>query len=173
MLTTSFENFVSESELLKFVGDLFVGGTETTATTLRWALVFLVRHPDVQQKVYDEIVATLGERTQLSISDEKQMPYTEAVILESQRLGDIAPFSLLHSTFDDVVLDKYVIPAGSVVIPCINSVHMDPLIWDEPTEFRPTRFLDGNGSVLNRKELMPFFIGMFIREGTFFFCSCL
>ncbi|CAG5129012.1 unnamed protein product [Candidula unifasciata] len=123
---------LNESELLKFIGDLFVGGTETTATSLRWALIFLVRHPDVQQKVHQEIIATLGERTQLSVLDEKNMPFTTAVIMESQRLGDIAPFSLLHSNFDEVRLREYVIPAGSVVIPCVNSAHMDPHIWDNP-----------------------------------------
>lgn len=152
---------VPESELLKFIGDLFVGGTETTATTLRWALIFMVRHQDVQQRVYQEIVTTLGERRQLSVLDEKDMPFTSAVIMESQRLGDIAPFSLVHSNFTDVQLRGYVIPAGTVVIPCVNSVHMDPDIWDNPTEFRPSRFLDDNGKVVKRKELMPFFIGMF------------
>lgn len=149
----------SDGELLKFVGDLFVGGTETTATTVRWALIFLVRHPDVQREVYNEIMKTLGARTQLSVLDEKEMPYTNAVILESQRLGDIAPFSLAHSNFEAVQLGGYTIPAGTVVIPCLNSVHMDPQIWDEPTEFRPSRFLDENGKTVNRKELMPFFIG--------------
>ncbi|BFZ10067.1 hypothetical protein BsWGS_13106 [Bradybaena similaris] len=150
---------LNEPELLKFIGDLFVGGTETTATTLRWALIFLVRNPDIQQRVYQEIVTTLGERRQLSVLDEKDMPFTSAVLLESQRLGDIAPFSLLHSNFTEVHLRGYVIPAGGVVIPCVNSVHMDPQIWDSPTEFRPSRFLDDNGKVVKRKELMPFFIG--------------
>ncbi|XP_005101694.1 cytochrome P450 2U1 [Aplysia californica] len=150
---------MDETQLLKLVGDLFVGGTETTATTLRWALLFLVRHPEMQQRIYEEVISTLKGRTQLSILDKKGMPFTSAAILEIQRLGDIAPFVLPHSNFEEVTLGKYTIPAGCVVIPNVNSVHHDPDIWEHPLEFRPSRFLDNNGSVVNRKELMPFFIG--------------
>ncbi|CAL1535292.1 unnamed protein product, partial [Lymnaea stagnalis] len=99
-----------DAQLLKFVGDLFTAGTETSATTLRWMLIFLVHHEDVQQTMYREIEKTLDGRAQLSILDKKKMPYTEAVILESQRLGDIAPFSLPHATTEPVKVGDYVVP---------------------------------------------------------------
>ncbi|KAH9525259.1 Cytochrome P450 2J2 [Bulinus truncatus] len=149
---------MSEEQLLKLVGDLFVGGTETTATTLRWALVFLVHHPEVQEKIHSEIVSTLNGE-QLSVLDQPLMPYTGAVILETQRLGDIAPFSLPHSSTEQVKVGDYVIPAGAMVIPNINSVHMDPSIWEDPTQFKPGRFLSEDGTLKKSPALMPFFIG--------------
>lgn len=150
---------MDDGQLLKFVGDLLVAGTETSATTLRWMLIFLVRHQDVQQKMLSEIEKTLDGRAELSILDKKNMPYTEAVILESQRLADIAPFSLPHATTDAVRVGDYVVPPGTLVIPNLNSVHLDPELWENPNEFKPTRFLNGAGEVVRESEILPFFQG--------------
>ncbi|XP_055887425.1 cytochrome P450 2J4-like [Biomphalaria glabrata] len=156
---------MSEDQLLKLIGDLFVGGTETTATTLRWTLVFLVHHPEVQERIYSEIMTTLNGRTQLSVLDQRQMPFTSAVTMESQRLGDIAPFSLPHSNTEPVRIGSYVIPAGTLVIPNVNSVHLDPELWANPSEFRPDRFLSDDGSLVKNSALMPFFIGQRVCPG--------
>ena len=138
-----------------------MGGTETTATTLRWALIFLVRHREVQNKVYQEIQQTLGDRTRLSVLDRDLMPYTQAVILESQRLGDIAPFSVAHSNFEPVSLEGYTVPAHSVVIPNLHSIMSDPDLWDKVEEFIPERFLSSEGKVVVGKEFVPFSLGRF------------
>ncbi|GFN93735.1 cytochrome p450 [Plakobranchus ocellatus] len=151
---------MDDKQLLKLVGDLFVAGTETTSTTLRWALIFLVHHPQVQKKVFHEIQQTLGDRTRLSVLDRKQMPYTQAVILESQRLGNIAPFSLAHSNFEDVTLEGYTIPAHSVVIPNLHSVLSDPKVWENPEEFIPERFLNKENKIVVKKEFVTFSLGM-------------
>lgn len=156
---------MDDSQLLKLVGDLFVAGTETTATTIRWMLIFLVRHPEYQKQVYHEIQQTLGDRTRLSILDLKKMPHTQAVIWESQRMGDIVPLSLAHSNFQPVELDGYIIPAHSVVIPNISSAMFDPSAWENPDEFRPERFLDAENKVTMRKEFVPFSIGHRICPG--------
>ncbi|CAL1535290.1 unnamed protein product [Lymnaea stagnalis] len=150
---------MDDGQLLKFVGDLLVAGTETSATTLRWMLIFLVHHEDVQQTMYREIEKTLDGRAQLSILDKKKMPYTEAVILEGQRLGDIAPFSLPHATTEPVKVGDYVVPSGTLVIPNLNSVHLDPELWENPNEFKPSRFLNGAGEVVRDTEILPFFQG--------------
>ena len=99
----------------------------------------------------------------LSVLDKKSMPYTCATILEIQRLGDIAPFSLPHSNAEPVLVDSYLIPAASLIIPNVNSVHYNEDIWENPLDFRPARFLNSEGTLLNyRKKFMPFFIGQFI-----------
>ena len=77
--------------------DFFVAGSETTATTLRWAALFLVRNPEVQSKMRQEIERIVGSGRFPSMEDKPKMPYCEAVILETQRLGNIAPLSLPHS----------------------------------------------------------------------------
>ncbi|GFR86453.1 cytochrome P450 2U1 [Elysia marginata] len=128
-------------------------------------LIFLTRHPEIQQKVFDEIQQTLGDRTRLSILDRQLMPYTQAVLLESQRLGDIAPFSLAHSNFEPVSLNGYTIPAHSVVIPNLHSVLVDPEVWEKPEEFIPERFFDSENKVITKKEFVPFSLGNRICPG--------
>ena len=66
------------------MGDLLVGGTETTATTIRWGLIFLVHHPEVQERMREEILHTLGGRRYLCAEDRQDMPYTCACVNEIQ-----------------------------------------------------------------------------------------
>lgn len=56
-------------------------------------------------------------------------------------------------------LNGYTIPAGSHVIPLINSVHMDPNLWEKPEEFRPSRFIDSEGKVRKPEYFIPFGVG--------------
>lgn len=56
-------------------------------------------------------------------------------------------------------MDGYTIPAGAHVIPLINSVHMDPKLWDKPEEFQPRRFIDAEGKVKKPEFFMPFGVG--------------
>lgn len=60
----------------------------------------------------------------------------------------------------DVTLNGYTIPAGAQIVPLLYAVHMDPELWDEPEEFRPSRFLDSNGKLASEpKHFMPFGFG--------------
>lgn len=66
---------------------------------------------------------------------------------------------LFFFPYRDVYINGYTIPAGSHVIPLINSVHMDPNLWDRPEEFNPRRFLDNEGKVRKPEYFMPFGVG--------------
>jgi 26-hydroxylase len=59
----------------------------------------------------------------------------------------------------DVTLNGYTIPAGAHVVPLINSIHMDPTLWDKPEEFNPSRFINAEGKVCKPQFFMPFGIG--------------
>ena len=81
------------------------------SSTLSWATLYLMLHPDVQSRVRDEIFRVVGRDRAPGLSDRSSMPFTEATILEIQRLGNIAPFGLPHSTFvSEVRLRGKVIP---------------------------------------------------------------
>ncbi|XP_046552806.1 cytochrome P450 18a1-like [Haliotis rubra] len=153
------ETTLNYEQLVKVIGDLFVGGTETTSTTIRWAIIFLVRNPEVQQRMRDEIDRHVERARQPSVSDKPNLPYTEATILEIQRCADIAPFSVAHGTLQDVTFRNYLVPRNSIVIPNIHSVLADPELWVHPSDFRPERFLDDTGSVTKPEHFIPFFMG--------------
>lgn len=59
-------------------------------------------------------------------------------------------------------MENYRIPKEAMVIPLLWSLNMDPDVWDDPEEFRPSRFLDDDGSLLKPQEFIPFQTGQII-----------
>lgn len=56
-------------------------------------------------------------------------------------------------------MGNYRIPKGTMVVPLQWALHMDPNVWDNPQEFRPSRFLAPDGGLLKPPEFMPFQVG--------------
>ena len=88
---TQNEPSVNENHLVSFIDHMFIAGTETSSNTLAWCLLRLVADPDMQQRIRDEIIATCGEDRLPMYSERSAMPFTEAFILEVQRLYTIVP----------------------------------------------------------------------------------
>jgi cytochrome P450 len=89
-----------------------------------------------------------------------KMPYTEAVLLEIQRLGNIAPNSLLHATSKTTRIGNYVLPAGTTINSSMLSIMMDPKAFPDPEQFKPERFIDSNnGSFVPHPNVVPFGVG--------------
>ncbi|XP_066283597.1 cytochrome P450 2U1-like [Branchiostoma lanceolatum] len=149
----------TEQQNILVVMDLFLAGTETTSTTLRWALLYMILHPDIQDRVRREIDSVIGQNRDPSMAHRTQMPYTEATLDEVGRLATIAPFALPHATSNDITFRGYNIPKGTVVEANIWAVHHDPQLWTDPHSFNPTRFLDDDGKIVKREEVIPFSIG--------------
>uniref|UniRef100_A0A8C5Q9M5 Cytochrome P450 n=1 Tax=Leptobrachium leishanense TaxID=445787 RepID=A0A8C5Q9M5_9ANUR len=100
----------TERNLECAIHDLFLAGTETTTSTLRHALLLLLYHPKVQEKLQMEIDRVIGRDRIPSINDRADMPYTEAVLHEIHRFCDLLPFNMTHMTTKDVEFRGYFIP---------------------------------------------------------------
>ncbi|ALC49375.1 Cyp18a1 [Drosophila busckii] len=148
-----------EEQIVQVIIDLFSAGMETIKTTLLWINVFMLRNPKEMRRVQDELDQVVGRHRLPTIEDLQYLPVTESTILESMRRSSIVPLATTHSPTRDVELNGYTIPAGSHVIPLINSVHMDPNLWEKPEEFRPTRFIDSEGKVRKPEYFIPFGVG--------------
>ena len=98
----------------------FVAGYETTATFLRWCMVYMILHPEVQAKVQAEIEAVVGPFRQPTITDESNMPYTKAVITEVHRISSFVPFAVPHCTTEDMELEGFHIPKGTSILFLLN-----------------------------------------------------
>ncbi|XP_030643825.1 cytochrome P450 2U1 [Chanos chanos] len=149
----------SEDYLFYIIGDLFIAGTDTTTNTILWCLLYMCLYPDVQERVQKEIDAVVGFKRTLSLTDRGTLPYTEATIMEVQRMTAVVPLAIPHMASETTVFRGYTIPKGTVIIPNLWSVHRDPTVWENPDDFNPDRFLDDKGNLLRRECFIPFGIG--------------
>ncbi|XP_028577803.2 cytochrome P450 2K6-like [Podarcis muralis] len=150
--------YFHNENLKTVVADLFGAGTETTSTTLRWGLLLMMKYPEIQIKVQEEIAKVVGS-SQPRIEHRTKMPYTDAVVHEIQRFADIVPTNLPHSTTTDVTLNGYFIPKGTHIIPLLSSVLHDESQWEKPHKFYPEHFLNSDGKFVKRDAFMPFSAG--------------
>ncbi|MEY3734816.1 MAG: hypothetical protein RL347_2175, partial [Actinomycetota bacterium] len=125
-------------ELVAFL----VAGHETTASALTWVLWLLAGDPEVQAEVARELDEVLGDRVP-SYADLDRLPWTRAVFDEAMRLYPPVWLVSRQAREGDVLAGRE-IPAGSLIIMTPYIVQRDPALWDEPTAFRPQRFLDGH-----------------------------
>uniref|UniRef100_A0A673CFY8 Cytochrome P450 2K1-like n=1 Tax=Sphaeramia orbicularis TaxID=375764 RepID=A0A673CFY8_9TELE len=148
----------NDANLEETVKHLFGAGTETTATTLRWILLFMIKYPKIQDQIQEEISRVVGSR-KLQYEDRNNLPFTNAVIHETQRLANVFPMSVPHRTSKDVTFQGYFIEKGTVVIPLLGSVLYDETEWEKPHSFHPAHFLDKDGKFVKRDAFMPFSAG--------------
>lgn len=145
--------------LVSTVLNLFVAGTETTSSTLRYALTVLIKYPKIQEKMQQEIDTVMGKDRCPRMDDRKSLPFSDAVIHEVQRFLDIAPFSVPHYALNDISFKGYTIPKDTVIIPLLHSVLKEEKQWATPRFFNPQHFLDHNGNFKKNPAFMPFSAG--------------
>ncbi|KAL8173102.1 UNVERIFIED_CONTAM: hypothetical protein K2H54_040079 [Gekko kuhli] len=150
--------FFHNENLTMVVSNLFAAGTETTSTTLRWGLLLMMKYPEIQNKVQEEIAKVIGS-AQPQIEHRSKLPYTDAMIHEVQRFGNIVPTNLPHATAADVTLKGYFIPKGTYILPLLYSVLYDESQWEKPLQFYPEHFLDSEGKFVKRDAFLPFSAG--------------
>uniref|UniRef100_A0AAY4DMF2 Cytochrome P450 n=1 Tax=Denticeps clupeoides TaxID=299321 RepID=A0AAY4DMF2_9TELE len=145
--------------LISTVLNLFLAGTETTSSTLRYTLMLLIKYPHIQDKMQKEIDDVIGQTQSPTMEDRKSLPFTNAVIHEAQRFLDIAPLSVPHYATADISFKGYIIPKGTVILPLLHSVLRSEDHWDSPWTFNPNHFLDKNGNFNPNPAFIPFSSG--------------
>ncbi|XP_042315808.1 cytochrome P450 2J5-like [Sceloporus undulatus] len=145
-----------EEQLAECILDLFISATETTATSLQWALLLMAIHPDIQDKVYKEMEDVLGPSHSIAYQDWQQLPYTCAVIHEIQRSKYAFLFGIIRQAAKDVNLLGFLMPKGTFINPNLNSALLDPKQWETPEKFNPNHFLDKSGKFVAREEFQLF-----------------
>mmetsp|Transcript_26455 Transcript_26455/g.39138 ORF Transcript_26455/g.39138 Transcript_26455/m.39138 type:complete len:526 (-) Transcript_26455:80-1657(-) len=142
---SSFQDILDEAITLLFAGQ------DTGAATISWTLHLLSLHPDVQNRLANEVRAA---------SDFTKLPFLDAVLKESMRMYPVAPFVVRHLAQDVNVSEKVVLPKGSFACIWIYSLHRNPDIWKlDPDRFIPERWINGKLTKLELDSYMPFCSG--------------
>ena len=155
------ENVVrlSEDYFVITIEDMFLAGYETTSTTLRWVIAFLIAHPKYQEDIQRQLDEVTGGRNP-SLNDRPSLSLIQATIIETLRVGNVVPFLVPHVALTDTTLCGYRVPKNTFVFADTESIHLDPKCWENPTIFNPYRHIDADGKlVTNQPNFYPFGAG--------------
>lgn len=122
--------------------DMFIAGTDTTASVLEWAIAELARNPTIMKKAQQEIREVVGKKSKIDGDDIVKMEYLKCVIKESLRVHPPAPLLLPRETSEMVKLGGYCIPSKTRVFFNVWAIQRDPRIWENPEDFIPERFMN-------------------------------
>ena len=164
---------------------LIGAGVSTTAIMLHVILVVLAEHPNIVEKINQEIDDVIGNNTP-DINDGDKLPYAMATIVEVLRNASIAPVALPHKTICDTSISVYDIPKGVNVFINLWAINHDADFWEDPFVYKPERFLTSGGELLPpdhlklRRATMSFGAGTrscvaeaFVKKQLFLFAVCL
>jgi cytochrome P450 len=130
---------MSDEELRDELVTLLIAGHETTATSIAWALYWIHRHTEVQEKLLQEL-DTLGDNPDPNVV--LRLPYLNAVCSETLRLYPVATLALNRVVKSPLEIMGYKFEPGTLLVPCIYLTHHREDIYPEPKQFKPERFLD-------------------------------
>ncbi|XP_069069005.1 cytochrome P450 2J6-like isoform X2 [Pleurodeles waltl] len=148
-----------EHNMVRLAADFFAAGTETTTSTLQWAFLYMVIHPEIQGNVQKELDAVLGQSQNIQYEDRKRLPYTNAVIHEIQRMSNVVAVSLFRETVKETSFQGFSFKKGSIFAPNLSSSLFDPDHWETPHQLNPGHFLDKEGKFMNKEAFLPFSAG--------------
>jgi cytochrome P450 len=73
---------------------MFVGGSDTTSTTLEWLMAELIKNPNIMKRVQKEVRKVVGQKSKIDANDINQMDYLKYILKETLRLHPPAPLSI-------------------------------------------------------------------------------
>ncbi|KAI8115367.1 Cytochrome P450 4d2 [Lucilia cuprina] len=151
---------LSNEDIREEVDTFMFEGHDTTTSGISFALYLISRHPEVQQKIFEEIVEVIGSDKErpVTLRDLGELKYLECVIKESLRLYPPVPLIGRYFT-EDVVIRGKKIPAGTNYTVGIYITLRDPLYFPDPDAFKPERFLDESINKINPYAYIPFSAG--------------
>ncbi|KAH9605172.1 hypothetical protein KSS87_011128 [Heliosperma pusillum] len=146
--------------------DLFSAGTDTTSSTMAWAMAELLRNREKLVKVKAELNQVIGKGNTLEESHIAKLPYLQAVVKETFRLHPAAPFLVPKKAEKDVTVSGFTVPKDAQILVNVWAIGRDPEIWERPNSFKPERFVGSDIDVKGHDfELIPFGAGRRICVG--------
>lgn len=145
---------MSDRQARDEVVTIFFAGHETTAAVMTWAFYLLSEHPDMEQRVREELKTVLDGHSP-AFADLQKLTYTQQVIDEVLRLYPAAYLFAREAVTPDVI-DGYPIPPKTLIFITPFITHRDPKYWPDPETFDPDRFAPGQVASRPRHHYYPF-----------------
>jgi len=152
---------ITRDNIKAILYDMFAAGTDTSSTSIEWAMSELLRNPTLLKKVQDELERVVGMGRMVRESDLPCLPYLQAVVKEALRLHPPSVLALPHLSVEACNVLGYEIPPNTRVLVNIWAIGRNPISWEDAERFAPERFMQG-GSMdekVHNCEWIPFGAG--------------
>ncbi|NWX16379.1 CP3AO protein, partial [Aegotheles bennettii] len=149
---------LTDSEVLAQAFIFIFAGYEPTSNTLGYLAYELAMHPDVQQKLLEEIDTVLPNKAPLTYDAMMQLEYLDMAVNETLRLFPLGG-RIERACKRDVEINGVTIPKGTVVMIPPYTLQHNPEYWPNPEEFRPERFSKENKETIDPYTYLPFGAG--------------
>ncbi|KAK9932001.1 hypothetical protein M0R45_019252 [Rubus argutus] len=148
--------------------NLFLGGIDTGAITMLWAMAELAKKPRLMKKAQDEVRSCVGNKANVSETDTEQLQYLKMIVKETLRLHPPAPLLLPRKTMSPFKVLGYDVEPNTLVLINDWAISRDPEFWNDPEEFIPERFDDSSLDFKGQNfEFLPFGAGRRICPGIY------
>ena len=152
---------LTDDHIEMFTNALFTGAIETSLSTIRWGIMYLIHWPQYQDIIYDEMIEACGSDRYPTLNDRPSLPHLQSFIQETLRYSSIVPLGIPHKAMKDCTISGLPVPKGAHLMINHWNCHFDERHWDEPNEFKPSRWLDENGDIISgrMRSFLPFGAG--------------
>ncbi|TRM59642.1 cytochrome P450 [Schizophyllum amplum] len=143
------EKGVDDAVIRDAAATMYLAGADTTAVTLLNFTLAMLDRPELQTRAQVELDAILAPGQLPDFTQENQLPFVTAIVLETLRWMPVAPVAVVHSYngMEADIYEGYTIPAGSIVVPNVWSMVHDETVYPDSYTFRPERFLTSEGEL--------------------------
>ncbi|XP_050086155.1 cytochrome P450 4d2-like [Anopheles aquasalis] len=129
----------TDQEVYSQVNNFMFAGHDTTSSAITFILYSCAKHPDIQQRVYEEIIAEIPTGKPIDQQCINNLKYLDLVIKESLRMFPPVPY-YSRSIDKDVLLNGVQLPKGSTITLGVYMMHHNPDCFPQPEMFLPERF---------------------------------
>ncbi|XP_065868339.1 desmethyl-deoxy-podophyllotoxin synthase-like [Euphorbia lathyris] len=160
---------ITSENLKAVIVDLFIAGTDTSSTTVEWAMSEMMKNPRVLKKAQEEVRKAFKGKKVIGEEDVHKLTYLQLVLKETLRLHPPGPLLLPRESTKTCEIDGYQIPIKTKVIVNAWAIGRDPEAWEEANRFKPERFMDSEVDFKGMDfEFIPFGAGRRICPGIAF-----
>lgn len=157
---------IGRADINHLLLDLFAAGTDTTSSTIEWAMTELLKNPKILSKAQAELGEIIGKGNPVKESKLNSLLYLQAIVKETFRLHPAAPFLVPHKADMDTEILGFTVPKNAQVLVNAYAIGRDSTLWVDSDSFMPERFLGSEVDVKGRDfELIPFGAGRRICPG--------